>query len=458
MAISPKVKPDKALLQQLGKDNLWLGFGRDSSFFDRDASIMVSGNGCWVTDVDGNRYLDSSACLGAAILGYSHPRIIKALVDQAQIMCSNASGQPASIPTILLAHKVATLGLGEKAKLFYSLSGSGAVDTALKMARQYFKITGKASKYKTITRWGAYHGATLSGTAASGIPSRRRAFEPLSDGFIHIEPPYCYRCPWALTYPQCGIECANEFRRTVEREDPDTIACYLGELTMGAGGIIPPPPEYPRMVRQICNEHNILMIVDEVITGFGRTGTWFEWQQCGIVPDMVTTAKAITGGFVPVSAVQVRPEIADVFKGPNVFMHGYTLGSYPLGSAVGLAVIEEMEQTNLLAEVNRKSEVMMSELQRIMDSSPVVGDVRGKGLALTIELVKDRKTKAEFPDLDAVRKLVGSVGRKNGVLLAMSAYKGSFMFLTPLIINEEEIGILMKAVSAAVKEVEAKCG
>jgi len=457
MSTSSRVKPDKKQLQQMGKDSMWLGFGRDSSFFDRDASIAVSGDGCWITDIDGHRFLDSSACLGAAVLGYNNPKVIKALVEQAQILCSNASGQPATIPSIQLAHKVATLGMGEKSKLFYALSGSGAVDTALKIARQYWKIAGKSGKYKTITRWGGYHGATLTGTAASGIPSRRKGFEPLSEAFIHIEPPYCYRCPWVLTYPQCGIECANEFRRTVEREDPSTIACYLGELTLGAGGIIPPPPEYPKLIRQICTENNILMIVDEVITGFGRTGTWFEWQQCGMVPDMVIMAKGISGGYVPVSAVQVKPEIADVFKGPNVFMHGYTLGSFPLGCAVGLAVIEVMEEMNILAEVNRKGKLIKALLEKLKDSSPIVGDVRGKGLALTIELVKDKKTRAELPDLGAVRQLVSSVGRKNGVFLAMSPYSGSFMFLTPLVINEEEIGILIKAVAAAVKEVEARC-
>ncbi len=456
MTSSSRDKPDKAELIQWGRDSLWLGFGRDSSFFDRDASIVVSGDGCYITDIDGNRYLDGSACLGAAILGYNQPKVVQALLEQAQVLCSNASGQPANIPAIQLAHRLAPLGLGEKSKLFYALSGSGAVDTALKLARQYYKINGKASKFKTITRWGGYHGATLSGTAAGGIPARRRGFEPLPEGFIHIDPPYCYRCPWGLTYPQCGIECAHEFRRTVEREDPSTIACYLGELTLGAGGMIPPPPEYPKMVRQICTEHDILMIVDEVITGFGRTGTWFEFQGSGIVPDMVVMAKGITGGFLPVAAVQVRPEIAEVFRGPNVFIHGYTLGAFPLGCAVGLAVIDVIEETNLLADVVRKGRLAMSHLEKIKDSSPIVGDVRGKGLALGLELVRDRETKEEFADPAAVRLLAASVGRKHGVFFAFSTYKTSFMFLSPLIINDEQIGTLMSAVTAAVQEIESK--
>jgi adenosylmethionine-8-amino-7-oxononanoate aminotransferase len=171
---------------------------------------------------------------------------------------------------------------------------------------------------------------------------------------------------------------------------------------------------------------------------------------------MVVMAKGITGGFLPVAAVQVRPEVAEVFRGPNVFMHGYTLGAFPLGCAVGLAVIEVMEETNLLAEVVRKGRLAMSQLEKIKDSSPIVGDVRGKGLALGLELVRDRETKEEFADPAAVRQLGAAVGRKHGVFLAFSTYKTSFMFLSPLVISDEQIGTMMSAVSAAIREIEAK--
>ena len=447
---------DNSELISAAKKHLWLSFGRDESYYDRDGAIIASGRGCHVQDIRGNRYLDAMGGQGAAILGYSEPRVVEAMARQGQRILANPSGFPANDLAVELAERLAALTPGTLSRTFFASSGSEANETAVKIARQYHRIRGQGTKYKAIVRWGGYHGSTLAMTAASGYPFRRTPYEPLPAGFVHVYPPHCYRCPYHMTYPQCGIECAREVRRRVEMEDPSTVACYLGELTIAGGGCLPPPPEYVRMVRQVCDEYDMLMITDEVVTGFGRTGTWFEGQQYDVVPDIMTMGKGISAGYVPLSAVHVKEEVAQVFHGApgNLLQHGYTAGGNPLACAAGLAAIQAIEDDQLISQVPEKHGFLMAELGEIQQASAIVGDVRSRGLMIGIELVRDKATKEGFPDWGAVRDATVGLAKKNGLLVG--GFGPTIHMLLPLTITQEELEFVARALARVIPQLEER--
>jgi len=448
---------DKKRLIASGKKHLWLSFERGDSFFDEDGAIMASGDGCYWIDVDGNRYLETFGAQGMGTVGYNHPFMIEACIEQVKKMSSHASLWPVPVPEILLAEKLASLVPRGLTKTIFGLSGSDANETAIKIARQYFKIQGKGTKYKTISRWHGYHGSTLAMNAASGHTHRRTAFEPLPGGFLHINMPYCYRCPYNMTYPDCELACAEELRRVVELEGPSTVACFLGEITTASGGRVVPPPEYPRRIREICDEYDILMILDEVVTGFGKTGTWFECEQYDLVPDILTTGKAICGGYAPLSATTVKEEIAEVFSGSSdrLLHHGFTLAGNPLSCALGLAHIELIEKLGLIAEVPEKAAFLRTELEKMQENSKIIGDVRGKGLLLAMEIVKDKATKELLPaGPEAFARVVSREGRKAG----LHAYPAGnrIQFGPSMIVSQEELKQIVDGTARIVRALETE--
>lgn len=451
-----KSATDKATLIELGKKHLWQSFGRDDSYFDQDGTIIESGDGCYVVDIDGTRYLDVLGAQGASTLGFSDPRMAQAMIEQIGKISSHVSGWPAVRPAIELAAKIASLSPKGLTKTFFGLSGSDANETAIKIARQYHKIRGRGTKFKVISRWGGYHGSTLAMSAASGYTFRRRSFEPLPGGFVHINRPYCYRCPYRMTYPDCGIECAREFRRVVEYEDPSTVACYIGELTLAGGGNLTPPPEYPKMIRETCDEYDILMIADEVVTGYCRTGTWFESEQFDLIPDIMSMGKGLSGGFAPLSATHVKEEIADAFQGKteNFLHHGFTYGGNPLSCAVALANIEIMEEIDMPRLVREKSEFMGAALADLRGESRVIGDIRVRGLMIGVELVKNPATKEAFPNPDAIVQVVKAEGKKRG--MHYFSLGPIILLQPPLAISYDEIESVLDATAAVIKEVEAR--
>ncbi|MCL5962219.1 MAG: aminotransferase class III-fold pyridoxal phosphate-dependent enzyme, partial [Chloroflexi bacterium] len=393
---------------------------------------------------------------GACSLGFNNERVAQAMIEQIGKISTHGSGWPAVRPAVELAAKIASLTPEGLTKSFFGLSGSDANETAIKIARQYHKIRGKAGKFKVVTRWGGYHGSTLATSAASGYTWRRQPYEPLPGGFVHVTRPYCFRCPYRMTYPDCGIECAREFRRVVEYEDPSTVACYVGELTLAGGGILTPPPEYPRMIRQTCDEYDILMITDEVVTGFCRTGTWFESEQFDVTPDIINMGKAITGGFAPLSATHVKREIADVFAGrsENLFQHGFTFGGNPLSCAAALANIEVMEEMDMPRQVREKSAFLAAGLEKIRQESRVIGDIRVRGLMIGVELVRDPATKELFPDSNALVQLVKAGGKKRGMNFFILG--PVLMIQPPLIITYDEMQSVLDVTAEVVKEVEGR--
>jgi len=377
-------------------DDRWV-FYRDVS---RSHPVLVRGSGIYLWDKDGNRYIDG--CSGALVtnIGQGLPGIAEALAEQARTL-GFAHQSRFTTPWLLeLCRKVATLAPGDLDRVYLVSGGSEATETAMKMARQYFlERDGVSQKHKVIGRWHAFHGNTLGALSMSGTVGRRRKYAPMLVDFPHINPPYCYRCPHNRTYPECGIQCAHELEDVIKRESADYIAAFIAEPIGGAAtGAIVPPPEYWRIIREICDRYDILLVVDEVMTGFGRTGRHFAIEHWGVVPDLMTVAKGMGAGYFPIGAVIARERIWEAFlRGSGKFVHGHTYGANPLACRVGCAVLDYYTEHDLAKNSADIGQYLLDGLLTVLHSHPNVGDVRGKGLMIGIELVQDRDTKMPFP-------------------------------------------------------------
>ncbi len=452
------MKPEEVeKLVSTAKEYLWPAFGRDASFFDLPVSLIDSGEGRYITDSFGNRLLETMSCGAAASLGFNLPELMEAVSGQMKKILNTTPNLFAPTePVVLLAEKLAAISPGSLKYTIFSTNGSDANETAIKIARQYWKIMGKGTKYKIIHRYpGDYHGMSLSMSSASGHLFRRAPFEPLMAGFVAIHAPNCYRCPYNLTCPECDLLCAQELGKVIEFEDPSTIACFITESTNTGLGIIPPPPGYMKMIRDICDKYEILLIADEVITGFARSGFWFECEKHGIVPDMLALGKNLSWGCGALAGTHVKSEIAETFTGKDTLQHGFTFGGMGYLAAAGLAGIAYVEKHNLLTRASEIGDKMSRELGAIKDKSAVVGDVRVSGALIGVELVKDKATKEIFADRAAVANLVNKVGRDNGVLFSCSTWYGDIIWLlVALTTTDEELDIIFNAVKKAVAAVE----
>jgi putrescine aminotransferase len=435
--------------------NQWLGLGFDDSWYD-DGAVVVGGGGAYFVDADGNRWLDALCGQSAAVIGHNHPRVIEAIRAQAGRMATNVAGVLPSDLSAELSARLSALTGGELPRVFYCTGGSDANDTAIRLARQYWKNVGRGGKFKTIVRQHGYHGGTLATNAASGnIRYPHSAFEPLPGGFVHMRSPYPYRCVFCRDRGGCTLECADEVERVLEYEDPETVACFLAEPTMAAGGLIPPPEGYLRRVRELCDRHEVLFVLDEVVTAFGRTGRWFEYQGEGVVPDVVVLAKVLTNGHMPLGALLARDEVAAVFQGPpeQRFLAGYTLAGTPIACAAALATIETIEDEDLLRRGPELGRVAEQRLRALQERSPIVGDVRVKGALQGIEWVADRDTRRPFDDGAAVKRRAIEVGREHGVHF-FGGPSSVLLWIPPLNIADEALDQLLGAVQAVVETIE----
>ena len=457
-------EPTASSLRETAKSFLWPTFGKDPSFFDSAASIITSGRGSMITDVDGGQYLDASSSAFASTLGFNHPHVIEAMVKEMSNLVQNPSGWPASVPQVQLAEKLASLSPGSLRYTIFACNGTDANETAIKIARQYHKMRGDGSKYKVIGRKYNYHGMSLTTLAAGAVTPRRKYFEPLPGGFYHISPPYSYRNKYGDDYEASAEGYANELRELIELEDPSTVACYIGEQTVTARGVLPPPMGYMPRIREICDEYGVLLIVDEVVTGIGRTGAWLECSKYDYEPDIVTMAKGITAGHAPLSATHVKGEIAGAFFGADerFLQHGYTYGGMAVSCAAGLATIGFIEKTGLLATVESRNAEIAGRLEPLAANSPIIGDLRSHGMLFGLELVKDKVTKEVWPgaELGAIGKKIAAVGKGLGVMLASYEYEGKMVLVLapPLNVADGELDAMITALEAAVKAVEEQFG
>jgi adenosylmethionine-8-amino-7-oxononanoate aminotransferase len=397
------VRTDTGTLQELARKHLWMHFTRLSAYEEHEVPIIVRGQGCYVYDEHGNRYLDGLSSLFCVNIGHGRVDIAQAGADQAQELGFFPNWSYAHPPAIRLAARIASLAPGDLDRVFFTSGGSEAVESALKLARQYFKLAGKPNKHKVIAREVAYHGASLGALAATGITSLRQPFEPLVPGGCHVMNTNTYRLPPGITEESLSEAIAER----IEFEGPDTVAAVILEPVQNAGGCFTPPDGYFERVREICDENDVLLISDEVICSWGRLGEWFGSERYGYQPDIITTAKGLTSGYAPMGAVIVSDRLVEPFlDGQNSFTHGFTFGGHPVSAAVAMANLDAFEREGILENVRANESVLRGMLESLRDL-PIVGDVRGAGYFQAIELVKDKDTKESFSDAESETLLRG---------------------------------------------------
>ena len=393
-----------ATLQEQARRHLWMHFTRMGEYSDtQEIPIIVRGEGCYVYDEHGNRYLDGLASLFCSNIGHGRADVAQAGADQAKELGYFSSWSYAHPPTIELATRIAWLAPGDLNRVFFTNSGSEAVETALKLSRQYHKLTGHPNKYKVIAREISYHGTTFGALSATGIPDYRSPFEPLTPGASHVPNTNLYRLPEG----QDPSELAEAIAHRIEFEGPDTVGAVILEPVQNAGGCLVPPHGYFDRVREICDEYDVLLISDEVICAWGRLGDWFGSQRIGYQPDIITTAKGLTSAYAPMGAVIASDRVAEPFmQGENTFLHGSTWGGHPIAAAVALANLDVFENEDILGHVRANEGAFLEMLESLADL-PIVGDVRGIGYFYAIELVKDKDTKESFSDEESETLLRG---------------------------------------------------
>jgi adenosylmethionine-8-amino-7-oxononanoate aminotransferase len=390
-------------LQELARRHLWMHFTRMSAYSEHEVPIIVRGEGCYVYDEHGNRYLDGLSALFCVNIGHGRADIAQAGADQARELGFFTNWSYAHPPAIELAARIAALAPGDLNRVFFTSGGSEAVESALKLARQFHKLSGKPNKTKLIAREVAYHGTSLGALSATGITALREPFEPLTPGGCHVPNTNVYRL--APGVPESSL--AEAIAQRIEFEGPDTVAAVILEPVQNAGGCFTPPEGYFQRVREICDEYDVLLISDEVICAWGRLGEWFGADRYGYQPDIITTAKGLTSAYAPMGAVIVSDRLAEPFlTGANSFVHGFTFGGHPMSAAIANANLDAFEREGVIEHVRTNESAFRGMLESLRDL-PIVGDVRGAGYFQAIELVRDKETKESFTDAESETLLRG---------------------------------------------------
>ncbi len=440
----------------LEKEHLWLHLTNHKTLENQEPQIMVSGNGCCVTDARGNEYLDMlSGGVWCVNVGYGRESMVQAAAEQLRTLPYYA-GTVATPPYIQLATKLASL-LPALPKAYISNSGSEANEKAFKMSRLYFGVTEKQKdKHKIIYRDRDYHGSTLAVLAAGGQKERKAGYGPFPEGFVEIPHACCYRCPFGKEYPNCEIDCARALETTLKKEGPDTVAAIILEPITAGGGIIPPVAEYFPIIQEICRKYDVLLILDEVVTGFGRTGKMFGHQHYDVTPDIVTLAKGIASSYMPLSATLTTKAIFDRFLTTPTDTFGYfrdisTYGGCAAGCSVGLENIRIIEDEKLVDNSAVLGSYLLDQLTQFADH-PMVGDIRGLGLFAGIEIVDDKKTKA--PSAESTLAGIVADVKKQGILMGRMGRSvpglNNVLTLAPaLIVTKAQIDATIKALGVA---------
>jgi adenosylmethionine-8-amino-7-oxononanoate aminotransferase len=389
-------------------DHLWMHFTRMASYSAGEVPTIVRGEGAYVWDAQGRRYLDGLAGLFVVNAGHGRTELAEAAAKQAAELAFFPLWSYAHPKAIELAEKIASLTPGDLNRVFFTTGGSEAVETAWKLARSYFKRTGKPMKHKVVSRYIAYHGTSMGALSITGLPGIKSEFEPLVPGGIKVPNTNFYRAPEHGDSPEAfGRWAAEEIGRAIEREGPETVAAVFLEPVQNSGGCFPPPPGYFQRVREICDAYDVLLVSDEVICSWGRLGEYFGATRYGYQPDIITTAKGITSGYAPLGAMIASERLMEPFlTETGMFAHGVTFGGHPVSCAVALANLEVFAREDLVGHVRANEDAFRSTLEKLYDL-PIVGDVRGDGYFYGIELVKDKTTKETFDEAESERLLRG---------------------------------------------------
>jgi adenosylmethionine-8-amino-7-oxononanoate aminotransferase len=396
-------------LQAAAKRNLWLHFTRMSSYTGQDVPFIVRGSGPYVYDQHGKRYLDGLAGLFVSQIGHGRKEVAEAAARQGSELAYFPLWSYAHPRAVELAQRLAEIAPGDLNRVWFTTSGSEAVESAWKLAKQYFKSTGEPSRYKVISRSIAYHGTSLGALAITGLPGIKEPFEPLPPGGVRVPNTNFYRAPEFVAHDLAafGVWAADEIERAILREGPESVAAVFLEPVQNSGGCFPPPPGYFQRVREICDRYGVLLVSDEVICAFGRLGYYFGSQRYGYQPDIITFAKGVTSGYSPLGGMMVRDRLMEPFTGgQSTFLHGITFAGHPVSCAVALANLDVFEKEDLLGNVRANEAGFRATLERLSDL-PIVGDIRGDGYFYGIELVKDKSTRETFSDDESERLLRG---------------------------------------------------
>ncbi|MGW2152432.1 aspartate aminotransferase family protein [Nonomuraea sp. NPDC001699] len=408
-------QPENDVLKA-AQDNLWLHFTRHSAYQKNEIPTIVRGEGSYIYDIHGKRYLDGLAGLFVVQVGHGRGELAEAAAKQAQELAFFPLWSYAHPKAAELAARLAAQAPGELNRVFFTTGGGEAVETAWKLAKQYYKLVGKPLKHKVISRQIAYHGTPQGALSITGIPAFKQMFEPLVPGSVRVPNTNYYRADEISGVPgmspeEYGIWAADRVARAIEMEGPDTVAAVFAEPVQNAGGCFPPPPGYFQRLREICDEYDVLLVSDEVICAFGRLGTMFGGQKFDYVPDIITCAKGLTSGYSPIGAMIAHERLFEPFKeGDTMFAHGYTFGGHPVSAAVALANLDIFEREDLLGHVTKNEPLFQAALDDLRDL-PIVGDVRGSGYFWGIELVKDKATKETFNAEESERLLRGFLSK-----------------------------------------------
>ncbi|MHB8156497.1 MAG: aminotransferase [Desulfocucumaceae bacterium] len=445
-------------LIRLDREHVWHHLMQHKALETQEPMIMVEGYGCMVKDIHGREFLDGvSGGVWCMNLGYGRESIARAIYEQMKVLpyYAMSAGNP---PAIMLAEKLASLIPGCQ-KVFFSNSGSEANEASFKLSRQYFRLKyPNKDKYKIIYRQRDYHGTTFAALSATGQPERKMGYEPLVPGFLGIPPVYCYRCAYGKTYPSCNMDCAYALEHLILSEGADTIAAVILEPITAGGGIIIPKDEYFKIIQDICRKYEVLLILDEVVNGFGRTGKMFGHQHWDVKPDMVTMAKGMASAYMPLSATMISEDIFKEFKRDAsdkmaYFRHISTYGGNAAGCAAGLECIRIVEEEALCKRSEEMGNYLLDSLKEF-ESFPMVGEVRGKGLFAGIELVEDKSTRAPVSE-QVTAKIVGDV-MSQGVLIgrmnrSIPNLNNVITMAPPFIISKEETDRMVIAIRNALE-------
>jgi adenosylmethionine-8-amino-7-oxononanoate aminotransferase len=433
-------------LSDLARRHLWMHFTRMSD--DGDVPVIVRGEGAWVYDDRGKRYLDGLAGLFVSQVGHGRAELGEAAAKQARELAYFPVWSYAHPRAVELAERLADLAPGDLDRVFFTTGGSEAVESAWKLARQYFQAIGEPHRYKVIGRYIAYHGTTMGALSLTGVPAIKAPWEPLVPGAVRV--------PNTNSYRPAPIDPAEAIALAIEMEGPETVAAVFLEPVQNSGGCFPPTPGYFARVREICDETGVLLVSDEVICAFGRLGHWFGAQRYDYVPDIITMAKGMTSGYSPVGGLLTRPHIVEPFlHGANTFLHGITFGGHPVSCAVALANLDLMEREGLLAHVRANEAAFRATLEKLHDL-PIVGDVRGDGYFYGIELVKDKETCATFDHDESERLLRGYLSRAlyDAGLICRADDRGEpvVQLAPPLTIGQEEFDYIEQVLRSVLTE------
>jgi len=410
--------------------------------------LIVRGEGVYLFDKDGKRYLDGSGGALVVNIGHGVQNVVQAMTSQATKFAYIHGTMFTSQSTETYARELSQICSIPNAKFYFLTSGSEATEAAIKFARQVQLDRGHPGRYLTISRWGSYHGATLGALAVTGKPKMRTKFMQMLKDMPHIPPPYCYRCPFELTHPECNTRCAAALEEEILRQGTENVSAFIAEPVSGATlGAVVPPPEYWPKIREICNRYDVLLIADEVMSGMGRTGKWFAIDQWDVEPDLLTIGKGASGGYFPLSILAVKDEhVAQISAKSGDFIHGGTYTHHPVGAAVGLATLDYLRSNNLVEQVSQKGLIMGSTLKEQLVDLDWIGDIRGMGLMWGIEIVKEKQSKIPFDPQQHMSQKVADEAFRRGLIIypgsgSIDGIRGDhFVLGPPYTITDEQLG------------------